>query len=198
MAKQDYLPKPLGELRLWLVNYRAKLITYKGTLVITDTDFNNRITFIDNLIAALDANTEAQQVAQGKRQALDVQTVTSGKGIRAGAQLDKKSSAYTTNIGEQMGIIGDEQTIDIPASQPKMKATKSETGYVLSFSLNNFFDAVKIFRQRPGESKVFIAIDTSSPYLDTEAMVNGTKYTAFFMIGDNSVGLESDAVVISI
>ena len=110
MAKQDYIPGALGVLRLWLVNYRAKLVVHQAALGITATDFAARIVFIDNLIGKLDANTAAQQAAQGARQALNTQKITSVRGLRKGAQLDKKSTGYTTDIGEQMGIIGDEDS----------------------------------------------------------------------------------------
>ena len=198
MAKKDYIPAELGALRLWLVNYRAELIAKKAILGITDADFNTRINFIDLLIAKLDSNTTAQQAAQGERQGLNAQKTASLTNIRAGAQRDKKSVTYTTEIGEDMGIIGDEDSIDENTAKPILTGKKKETGYEISFSLLGHFDAVKIFRTRPGGIKTFIAIDTSSPYLDAEPMVNGTIYTAWFMMGDDTVGLESNALTVSI
>jgi len=42
-------------------------------------------------------------------------------------------------------------------------------------------------------------MDTSSPYNDTAGpQVNGTSYTAWFMLNDETVGLESDEVVVQV
>ena len=110
----------------------------------------------------------------------------------------KAAPNYNNAIGEDLGIVGDEDSIDESTSKPSLKAKKVETGWSISFSLLSHFDGVKIFRQRPSAPKLFLAVDTSSPYVDTEAQVNGTIYTAYFLIGDNTVGLESDALMISI
>ena len=198
MAKRGYIPGKEGVLRLWLTNHRAKLVIYQAALGITVPDLTARIAFIDALILKLDANTAAQQVAQGARQALNVQKGISTKGLRKGAQKDKKSDGYTTDIGEQLGIIGDEDAIDENTAKPQLEGKKVGTGTELSFNLLGHFSGVKIFRTRPGGAKLFLASDTSSPYIDTDAQVNGTQYNAYYLLGDDMVGLESNALTIQI
>ena len=88
--------------------------------------------------------------------------------------------------------------MDIENAQPKLTDRRVETGTELKFSLHGFFDAVKIYRQRPGEGKQFITVDTSSPYLDSDEQVNGTSYTAWFMLGDATVGKESDPLMVQV
>jgi len=150
------------------------------------------------LILALNNNVTQQQEAQGARQGLTTSRKTNVPKIRQFAQLNKNKTSYNTTIGEELGIIGDEDSIDENTAKPLLSAKKTGAGYELIFNLLGHFDAVKIFRTRPGQTKTFLAVDTSSPYLDAEPMVNGTIYTAYFMMGDDMVGLESNAVTISI
>lgn len=198
MAKKSYVPGKNGDLLLWLNNYKAKLTEHKGALGITDDEYNAEIAFCNAVIAALNANTQKQADAEQAAADLATSKSVSLKGLRGRVKFLKTLGTYTVGIGQDLKIIGDEQTVDIDNSKPVLKAKKLEIGYELSFGLNDFFDAVKIYRQRPGEAKLFLATDTASPYIDADAQVNGTKYTAWFMIGDNTVGLESDALSISI
>lgn len=196
MAAQDYIPSALGNLRLWLVNYRAKLLVLQATLNISDADRNAQLAFVDALIASMDANAAAQQSAQSARSNLSSQKLTSTQGIRKMAQKIKLKDEYNNDIGETLGIVGDENAIDIENSKPILKTRRVETGREISFNLQGFFDAVKIFRKRPNEEKKFLAVDTSTPYIDTDPMVVGTQYTAYNMLSDDTVGLESDPATI--
>ena len=44
----------------------------------------------------------------------------------------------------------------------------------------------------------FLARDTASPYIDTAPVTNGSRYHAFYVIGDAEVGLVSDDAVVSL
>jgi hypothetical protein len=195
MAKKDYVPRKEGDLVLWLNNYKTKLAVHKAALGLTNAEFDAQNVFIDALVAALNANTQAQQDAQEARAALDAKKTTNVQGIRKQAQNIKTRATYTAAIGEDLGIVGDEQTVDVNNSKPALKLRKVETGYELTFNLQGYFDGVKIYRQRPGQAKQFLATDTASPYIDTEPQVNGTQYTAWFLIADDAVGKESDAAI---
>jgi hypothetical protein len=198
MAKKDYIPDALGTLALWLSNYKAKLTEHAATLGLNAAFVGGQIALVDALQAKLVNNTQKQQDAQQARAELNEEKLTSIKGIRTGAQQIKKNDAYTNSLGEDLGIVGDENSIDIENAKPELKAKKVENGWRLSFNLHGFFDSVKIYRTRPGEARQFIAIDTSSPYIDTNEQINGTQYLAYYMLGDDSVGLESDLVTIEV
>ena len=161
-------------------------------------EFNAQLAAADAIIAAMNTNTAKQQDAQQARSDLNTSIGTNVPLIRFIAQKVKKNSHYTNGIGEDLGIVGDEQSIDVPNSKPQLKAKKVDTGWSLSFNLKGFFDSVKIYRTRPGGIKTFIAIDTASPYIDTEAQVNGTIYTAYYMLADTAVGIESDALSVTV
>ena len=198
MAKKDYIPTKDAKLLAWLINYKLKLAVHKAALGITDAEFNSQIGFADLLILAINNNVTQQQEAQGAREGLNNSRKTNVPKIRQFSQLNKNKTSYTTTIGEELGIIGDEDSIDENTAKPLLSAKKTGAGYELIFNLLGHFDAVKIFRTRPGGVKTFLAVDTSSPYLDAEPMVNATIYTAYFMMSDDMVGLESNAITISI
>jgi len=199
MAKQDYIPGSLGELLKWCIKYKAALPGLQAKYGLSDDEVSDQIAACDAIIAAINANETAQHSAQGARKTLNTAKKDNISTIRNNAQHIKTNSDYDENDGEALGIVGDEEEKDIDNSQPKLSTRRIEGGTELKFSLEGYFDAVKIFRQRPGEGKVFIAMDTSSPYNDTaEPQVNGTGYTAWFVLNDETVGLESDEVVVQV
>lgn len=199
MAKQDYIPGGLGELLKWCIKYKAALPGLQAKYGLSDDEVAAQIAACDAIIAAINANEAAQHASQGARKTLNTAKSEKTPLIRKNAQHMKTNSVYDENDGEALGIVGDEEEKDIDNSQPKLSARRIEGGTELKFSLEGYFDAVKIFRQRPGESKVFIATDTGSPYNDTaEPQVNGTSYTAWFVLNDETVGLESDPVVVQV
>ena len=104
----------------------------------------------------------------------------------------KKSNGYTEGVGHRYDIIGEGEFIDIATSKPVLKLVQVPHGWEIEFNLHDFFSGVKIWRQRPGGVKTFLATDTRTPYVDNEAQVDGTKYSAFYLRGDDEVGKESD------
>lgn len=111
----------------------------------------------------------------------------------------KKSSLYTEAVGKRYKIIGGSFDINPTTAKPIIEVTKAPTGYSISFDLLGFFDGVEIFRQRPGEpAPVYLKTRKHDAYVDTDKMVDGTEYTAFFLIGDDAVGVVSKAVKIQL
>lgn len=199
MSKKDYIPGSLGELLKWCIKYKAALPGLQIKYGLSDDELAEQTDACDAIIAAINANETAQHASQGARKTLNTTKREKKAVIRKNAQHIKTNSVYDENDGEALGIVGDEHEVDEANSQPKLDARRIEGGTELKFSLEGYFDGVKIFRQRPGESKVFIAMDTGSPYNDTaEPQVNGTSYTAWFVLNDETVGLESDPVVVQV
>lgn len=199
MAKKDYIPRQEAELLKWCIKYKAALPGLQAKYGLSDDEVTAQTAACDAIIAAINANETAQHSAQGARKTLNTTKSEKTSIIRKNAQHMKTNSVYDENDGEALGIVGDENEVDEANSQPKLSPRRIEGGTELKFSLEGYFDAVKIFRQRPGEGKVFIATDTSSPYNDTaEPQVNGTGYTAWFVLNDETVGLESDPVVVQV
>ncbi|MEK6616461.1 MAG: hypothetical protein AABZ32_10180, partial [Bacteroidota bacterium] len=125
---------------------------------------------------------------------IPVPAVAAGINIRLRklVQQIKLKNSYNISIGEDLKIIGAEQSIDIASSKPQLIVSKAPSGWQFDFNLKGFFDGVNMYRKRPDAAAFsFLALDTATPYIDTDTQVNGTEYYAFYVLGETEVGLQS-------
>ncbi len=197
--KKGYIPSQDGNKKTWASNLKAKIAANGASVGLLPAD----ITAIQN--ACADIDTQINTLGQAK--ATLKQTVATKKSkvkaaetlLRQFAKRIKAHAAYTTTIGNDLGIIGEDITIDEDNSKPILKLTKVPTGYRIEFSLLSHFDGVNIYKKLSSETEYsFLARDTSSPYIDTKKVDNGTTYVAYYLIADDEVGQQSDAVLISL
>jgi hypothetical protein len=121
------------------------------------------------------------------------------KVIRQHAQRMKTHADYTAAIGNAMGIEGDEHAIDLNTVTPELSYHKAPNGYEIRFNLLGYFPSVHVYRKRPADAGfIYIGNDTSSPYLDTDPMVDGTQYHAFYVLNDVEVGVVSNEITITL
>jgi hypothetical protein len=149
--------------------------------------------------AATSASAAAQQANSDKR----TTRRTVEQNSRALARRLKEHKNYTPALGEQLRIEGPEDTTDMSTARPRLNATARPHGLVeLSFNKLKS-EGVNIYSQREGDAAfVFLARDTSSPYVDNRpCLVAGKpelrKYKAIFVIEDAEVGQFSDEVAVT-
>jgi len=121
--------------------------------------------------------------------------------FRALARRIKASPGYTTGIGEDLGIHGEEDTTE-PTSP--VLTVKVDGGHpVISFKKGKS-DGIRLYSRRSGETGfVFLAVDTRSPYVDnrpnqTEGVPEKREYYAYFISGDEAVGTKSATIEITV
>lgn len=195
MAK-DYLPSTDGDLNIWLGNFQAKLATYGLTCGLTAGEVTATSADCTTLSGGIN-NAEAQKnLSKSATAAKDTMKKNLLPTLRNTIKRMKTHTAYTEEIGQDLGIIGsDGPTPDKPTL--KGKATPN---YVLLEFIKKGFDGVNIYARLKGQSTwTFLARDTQSPYHDTRALaVAGTPETREYMcmgvIADEEVGEESDIV----
>ena len=136
--------------------------------------------------------------AVDEKDALELQII-SGK-LRPFIQKKiKANDAYTDAIGDDLGIIGEEISIDPATAKPILTPSKVPQGWRLGFNLHGFFDGVNIYRKLPAQPAfIKLAYDSSSPYIDTDAIQNGTQYYAYYVIKDVETGQQSDITIIQV
>ena len=110
--------------------------------------------------------------------------------LRENIKVSKTKSAYTNAIGQHMGVVGDEQVVDVPNSKPILKLKKVLSGIQIDFNLLGYFDGLNIYKL-VGGNWVYLAHDTSSPYIDTHPVTGENKYHACYVLGDTEVGIMS-------
>ena len=115
----------------------------------------------------------------------------------------KKHPAYTTQIGEEMGIEGADQSLspeDIAAMKPLIRVVLGSGGQPLLKWTKGDATGLEIWVDRgDGKGFIFLAQDTIPDYLDTFQLpapgVSAVwKYKAIYIMGDARVGQWSDEV----
>lgn len=199
MAKKDYVPAREPEQIPWSTNLKAKIATHGATVGLSAGDITTVQDNCDAVKNSLETFEQAKHDFQEASNTKDAEKNPAISSIRAFAQRIKKHAAYTTAIGEDLGIVGDEQTVDVANSKPELKHAKVPSGHEFKFNLKGFFAGVNIYKKLPSAASfTFLARDTSSPYVDTTAIENGTQYYAYFVLGDTEVGQRSDVVTVSV
>jgi hypothetical protein len=115
----------------------------------------------------------------------------------------KAAPAYTEAIGEDLGIVGDEQVIDIPNLKPVLKS-RLDAGRPLIIWKKDHTDSIDIYVDRKdGMGFVYLANDSQPDYLDTFPVPAGITsvvwdYKAIYKIGDEQVGKFSEPIQVTV
>lgn len=116
----------------------------------------------------------------------------------------KSAPAYTEAIGEALGIVGDEQVIDIPNMKPVLKSRLDSGRPLIIWKKGPAADVLDIYVDRKdGLGFVFLATDTQPDYLDTFPVPAGVTtavwdYKAIYRIGDDTVGQFSEPIQVTV
>jgi hypothetical protein len=194
-----YIPGNKLKFAAWLLNFMKKLLEYVNHYGINQEEIKIAKVPADEYLGDMTTEREIlnKKRAQFKKTAKDRKEIEAI--VRKLAQTIKSSLDYDEEIGREFDIIGTHKEVDEDNAMPVLELQQVPHGWELSFGLEDYFDGVNIYRQRPNETDFsYLATDTHSPYVDNEPMVNGTQYCAYFIIGDTEVGKRSAIVKISI
>jgi hypothetical protein len=115
----------------------------------------------------------------------------------------KRHPAYKEAMGEDMGIVGDEQVIDIPNLKPVL-TSRLDVGRPLIVWKKSHADSLDIYVDRKdGLGFVYLANDSQPDYLDTFPVPAGVTtavwdYKAVYKIGDDQVGQFSEPIQVTV
>ena len=116
----------------------------------------------------------------------------------------KGNPAYNEAIGEDLGLVGDEQVIDIPNMKPVLKSRLDSGRPLIIWKKGPAADVLDIYVDRKdGLGFVFLATDTQPDYLDTFPVPAGVTtavwdYKAIYRIGDDTVGQFSEPIQVTV
>lgn len=113
----------------------------------------------------------------------------------------KASPAYTVSMGEDLGIVADESSVELtkPELTVKMEGGLPVIGFKKSKS-----DGIKLYSKRGSETTFsFLAVDTRSPYVDnrpneTPGTPETRAYYAYFIVNDEQVGDQSAEISLKV
>jgi hypothetical protein len=226
--KKYYLPRDEKGKLLWLKNFAGKINLYATILNVTPaevTSIQNDLNYFDfvldmvnkykqnvnqrvtykNLLLNGDGSTPPIGGIPANPTFGTAPTAVSAGVIKraiALAQRIKKQSSYTIAIGEELGIIGDEETIDVNTMKPILTIEKIAQKPNLKWKKQSM-QGIRIYVDRTGNGYEFLATDTQPDYLDKAPLPTaGTsaiwKYKAVYILQDEEVGEYSDEVSITV
>lgn len=204
MAKTDFIPKRDGDLDMYEENFLNKLALHAPVLkmdpaIVTELQTgisNHRLAFSAMISKRAESRAASEDNYNKKRSAIN--------DLRRGAKIIKSQKTYNTAIGDDLQIIGAEQTQTEPGSlKPVLIArVNAQISYIRYKKFNA--DGIKLFSKRGSETEfTLLAHSTQSPYVDnrpklTENQPEMREYYAKFMIDMNEIGLISDSIRVTI
>jgi hypothetical protein len=225
MAKSYYLPSDDAGRLAWLNNFAAKLSSYSAALGLSAGDVTSVTNDAAFFAYALNAQQQVAAYAQqwttyknsardGSAPALGLAPVAPNLGVAPTAVAPgiinrvkaivariKVAPGYTDAIGQALGVIGADQTVDVTTLKPVITATL-DAGQVDIGWTKQGMDGIEIQVDR-GTGFAFLAIDTIPNYTDTQPMPAAGqsalwKYKAIYIQADQRVGQWSDVVSIPV
>lgn len=195
----DYIPSKDSDKVIWNNNFSAKIDAVGRDLGLDPAEIAAVQRVCNENAAAIIANDDAQMTARTARAARDTQIKVGEKSIRETVRSLKSNRNYTTAIGTNLGIIGDDPSVDYSKYQPKIKASVMP-GHVRIDFVKDGLHGMHIYGRVKGETKwVKLAYDTYSPYSDSrpltvENVPEHREYMAIGVIRDEEVTLQSDII----
>jgi hypothetical protein len=191
MAKRDAVPKTQDGYVKWHDTLKAGVSA--ATPGATAADATMLTADNADLHAKMTAATTADNASKAAHTALNVSIGNSQKNARALAQRIKKSTTYTVTVGNQLGIEGAEDSVDMTQQKPTLDAT-TELGGVVEIGFNKMdAEGVHIYSMRDGDAGfTLLASETHSPYVDNRPLLTAGKpevrrYKAIYVLNDDTM-----------
>jgi len=203
MARQDYIPASDSEFQTWFQNYKGQVAVLAATFDLTASEVaavEADFTLYQTKLNTSNTSKAVQQAAAADK------TTTRGAvvgRIRAWANRFKAHPNFSPAQGQQLGVIGPEDTTDLTTAKPTLKATAINVSAISIGFNKSVSSGVKILAKRGTETGFrFLAIDTASPYVDTRTnLATGPElrqYQAQYLVSDDPIGLVSDTLNVTV
>jgi len=224
MPKSYFIPADEPGKRIWLDNFAAKLPTYAATVGVTAAEVAQTTAdaaYFSFVVGAHNQHTKttrdwtAYKTALRSGTTIGAMPTTPALGVpptavpagifsrvSALAARIKKHPAYTEAIGQDLGIIGAEQSVDPTTVKPVLNLTLQAGHPNVGWSKSGM-DGIEIWVDRGTGAFAFLTIDTVPDYLDTFALPAAGasavwKYKAIYRLNDEQVGQWSDVATIGV
>ncbi len=198
--KNYFIPDSSGDLDSFEENLVAKLAVHAPALGLDPDEVTQTIEIINEHRAAFTSMLSKKAESKSATENNNITRERAVAEIRRLAQQVKSSKAYTSVIGDDLGIIGSDKSAKISSElKPLLNAVLDGHDVVIKFKKNGT-DGIKIYSRRGHESDFsFLAVDTQSPYNDTREKLDSAKpeqreYYAYYFESDNEIGLASDVL----
>jgi hypothetical protein len=179
----------------------AALVGQSGITAADVTSITSDNTEVHNKISDVNAADAAKKAKVATKN-------TTVRGVsdrtRAFANRVKADSGYTVAIGQQLGIIGEEDTTDLNQSHPGLtRSALAMAGNVQIDFNKTVSDGVEVYSKRGSETEFsFLALDTQPPYVDTRPNLGPgpetRQYRSRYVLNDAPIGNWSDVLTVTV
>ena len=116
----------------------------------------------------------------------------------------KNHPNYTENIGEDLGIVGDEMTFESSELKPELKGDLDANRPKIIWQKGPFADSIDLYVDRQlDDNYVYLTNDSEPDYIDTYPLPPDVasavyRYKGIYRINDEQVGQFSDPITITV
>lgn len=203
MAKSDFIPHGDPLFLLWHDQFKTALTADLTTFGLVAADAAQVNADNGNVHTRFTTATAAAATAKQAHADKNSSRAAAEKHARALARRIKAHPAYTLALGQQLGIIGPEDTTDLSTLAPHLSGEDKGGGVVeLTFTVATS-EGVNIYSRREGDTEFkFLARDTTPPCIDSRPLLAAgkpelRKYKAVFVRRDQEVSPCSDEITVN-
>ena len=200
MAKDDYIPDNEDELKTWCANYDEKIDGHGGAVGQDPATIGEQKDACTDIIESIDLT---EQKKNDYHEQVATKNTTKAQQVallRKRIQQIKKHDNYSTAIGEDLDIIGEESVVDPTTMKPVISLVVQAIGVIVEWQKGTLAHAISIYVDR-GSGYVFLATDTQPNYFDTFALPATAEtwtYKAVYILDEQQTGLFSDEVAVQV
>ena len=227
-TKQGYLPSADKDKAVWLKNFANKISAYQVVLGLTPAEvasvqadsaiFTYTIDMVEvyknesqkrvsfkNILGHGEIGTPLPVFPANPTLAMPPALVAAGifKRLAKLIQKSKNSASYNDSMGQDLGIIAPEGTVDTLAMKPDLKGALDAGRPLIKWTKKNASSIDIYVDRKDGKGFVFLANDSQPDYIDTFELPAGQTsviwdYRGIYRIGDEQVGDFSEVLSITV
>ncbi len=199
MKKKRYIPDGDPKLKLWMQTFKTNIALKAATLGLAPAEVTELQNWCDDIISKINDVSVAKAAYKQSVSDKNGQRKISVDGITNKATGIKTLVTYTPGIGNDLGIIGEDDGFDPLTFKTKLKAIIYTDHVVIEF-MKDQTDGINIYSRMKGAADwAFLALDTQSPYIDNRPLQTPGKpetreYMGIGVINDQQLPLHSEII----
>lgn len=200
----DFISDKRAERYLWLKNLSDNIVAEAVKMGLSAGEATATKTLADVLIAAMEATNDAQTALDGARATEKTVSTANIAALRLKVRNMKTLPGYAASGSEGvLNLKGPVSDFDPNTFKPVLKAMIEGGKPRIDFTKKGV-DAVAVYcRPRGTAAWRKLAVDTSSPYYDTEPLANPNmpevrEYMGMGVVDDIEIGVASDIVSVTL
>jgi hypothetical protein len=198
----DFIPQNWAAYRAWLLNLKTKIATLGASFGLTSGQITSVQSTCQSEIDKIDAYVAAQAAADAALETVRDFKGTTDTALREEIRHWKMASGWTDATATELKVVGTGGAFDPDSYKPEF-TVKIVGGEIRLDWKKKGADGVRVYCRCRGESTwKFLALDTSSPYIDGAPLEHAgvpevREYMLRGVVNDEEIGLDSDILSVT-